>query len=50
MRVAVAKDEEKQAQKALEEIRDQIVSQAQVVEEIYNSLHGIEQAFEEGGE
>lgn len=49
MRVAVAKDEEKQAQKSLEEIRDQMVAQAAVVENIYNSLHGIEQAFEDGG-
>lgn len=50
MRVAVAKDEEKQAQKALEEIRDQMNEATAHFEHISEAIDNIEGLLEEGGE
>ena len=50
MRVAVAKDEEKQAQKALEEIRDQMNEATAHFEHISEAIGNIEGLLEEGGE
>ena len=50
MRVAVAKDEEKQAQKALEEIRDQMNEATAHFEHIAEAIDNIEGLLEEGGE
>ena len=50
MRVAVAKDEEKQAQKALEEIRDQMNEATAHFEHISETIDSIEGLLEEGGE
>ena len=50
MRVAVAKDEEKQAQKALEEIRDQMNDASETFDRIADAIDNIEGLLEEGGE
>ena len=50
MRVAVAKDEEKQAQKALEEIRDQMNEASETFDRIADAIDNIEGLLEEGGE
>lgn len=50
MRVAVAKDEEKQAQKTLEEIRDQMNEASVEFERIADAIDNIEELLEEGGE
>ena len=50
MRVAVAKDEEKQAQKALEEISEQMSEAMAHFEHISEAIANIEGLLEEGGE
>lgn len=49
MRVAVAKDEEKQAQKTLEEIRDQMNEASAEFERIADAIDNIEGLLEDGG-